>query len=56
MNKKYKNFLKTKEWLDEGRYAESAGQHVYKCTHCCEHIVEYPSELGSFCKYCGSDN
>ena len=44
------------EWVDEGLYAENACQHVYQCTHCKEHIVEYPSEMGSYCKYCGSDN
>ena len=44
------------EWIDEGVYADNAGQHVYRCTYCEEHIVEYPSELGSYCKYCGSDN
>ena len=44
------------EWVDEGFYADNVGQHVYRCTHCSDHIVEYPIELGSYCKYCGSDN
>lgn len=44
------------EWIDEGFYADNVGHHVYRCTYCNEHIVEYPSELGSYCKYCGSDN
>lgn len=44
------------EWIDEGVYADYVGQHVYKCTYCNDRIIEFPTELGSYCKYCGSDN
>jgi hypothetical protein len=47
--------IKYAHWIDEGAYTDTSDKHVFMCSNCCAHVIEYPEDIAiqRHCYHCG---